>query len=93
MSRTKIADLKKNQEALRGGGAESPAFGSPTPEVLPPLPERKWGRPPSGEQKRSERIVLTMTKAEMETLKKKAGRVALGTWLRDHCDATGVFTP
>ena len=91
MSKTRIAELRKNQEALREERAESPAFGPPEPEVPPPPLERKRGRPPSGEQKRSERIVLTMTKEEMGTLKKEAGRVALGTWLRDHCEKTGFF--
>jgi len=52
---------------------------------------QKPGRRPLGDQKRSERIVLTLTVTEMEALKVKSGRVPLATALRDHCEATGFF--
>ena len=51
----------------------------------------KPGPRPLGDQKRSERIVLTMTKTQLETLKDKHGRVPLATALMDHCEKTGFF--
>ena len=51
----------------------------------------KPGPRPLGDQKRSERIVLTMTKTQLETLKDKHGRVPLATALMDHCEQTGFF--
>lgn len=51
----------------------------------------KPGRQPLGDHKRSERVVLKMTKTQLETLKDKHGLVPLGTALMDHCEKTGFF--
>jgi len=51
----------------------------------------KPGPQPLGDKKRTERIVLKMTKTQFERLKDKHGRIPLATALMDHCEKTGFF--